>query len=148
MLIDLLFNMHNDMLVKMDIATMAHGLEGRNPFLDHRMIEWVTSLPSGIRMNGFKTKPILRELSKRYLPDEIVNAPKRGFEIPLIAWLRNDLFAMVCDTCLSSNGIVLRLFNRRSVEDLIYEKQNLDPDRWSKRVWILFMLALWGMEDR
>lgn len=144
MVIDLLFNMHNDMLIKMDIATMSHGLEGRNPFLDHRIIEWAFSLSPDVRLKGFKTKPILRELSKRYLPEAIVNAPKRGFEIPLIEWLRKDLFEMVYDTCLSSNRIVLELFNRKYVENLIFGKQRLDPDRWSKRVWILFILALWG----
>ena len=144
MAIDFLFNMHNDMLVKMDIATMSHGLEGRNPFLDHRLIEWATALPPEIRMKGFKTKPILRKLSERYLPEAIVSAPKRGFEIPLIQWLRKDLFDMVYSTCLSPNGIVMDLFDKKYVESLLLEKQKLDSDRWSKRVWILFMLAMWN----
>jgi asparagine synthase (glutamine-hydrolysing) len=148
MAMDFLLNMHDDMLVKMDIATMAHSLEGRNPFLDHRIIEWATNLPVEIKMKGTKTKPILRELAKRYLPIEIVNAPKRGFEIPLISWLRKDLFHMVHDICLSPNGIVLDLFNRNYVESLLNEKTDLDPDRWSRRVWTLFMLGMWENESK
>lgn len=148
MAMDFLLNMHDDMLVKMDIATMAHGLEGRNPFLDHRIIEWAIGLPPDIRMKGANTKPILRELAKRYLPMEIVNAPKRGFEIPLISWLRKDLFHMVHDICLSPNGIVLDLFNRNYVESLLNEKTDLDPDRWSRRVWTLFMLGMWENESK
>jgi len=141
---DFFLNMHDDMLVKMDIATMAHGLEGRNPFLDHRLIEWAFSLPRDILLADLRTKPVLRSLAKRYLPAEISLAPKRGFEIPLIKWLREDLRDMVYDACLTRDGIVLDLFDRRYVNDLLDEKLPLDPDRWSKRVWILFMLAMWG----
>jgi asparagine synthase (glutamine-hydrolysing) len=148
MAMDFFLNMHDDMLVKMDIATMAHGLEARNPFLDQRMIESAISLPRQIRMKGANTKPILRELAKRYLPPEIVNAPKRGFEIPLIKWLQEDLFNMVRDVCLSANGILLVLFNKKYIEDLLFCKQKLDSDRWSRRVWSLFMLAMWEDQRR
>jgi asparagine synthase (glutamine-hydrolysing) len=143
MALDFHFQMHNDMLVKMDLATMAHGLEGRNPFLDHRLVEWAVSLPQGIRSKGFTTKPILRALARRYLPPAVVAAPKRGFEIPLITWLRQDLHDMVNDVCLSGNGLLRGLFDRSYLEALLLERLPLDPDRWSRRVWILFMLALW-----
>jgi len=148
MAIDFLLNMHDDMLVKMDIATMAHGLEGRNPFLDQRIIEWAASLPPEIKLKGKNTKPILRELSKRYLPAPLVNTPKRGFEIPLIRWLREDLFQMVHDICLSPNGILMDLFSKKYVTDLLFEKHDMDPDRWSKRVWTIFMLAMWKENNR
>ncbi len=141
---DFFLNMHDDMLVKMDIATMAHGLEGRNPFLDHRLIEWTFGLPSSLLLKGYKTKPVLRTLAARYLPTEISQAPKRGFEIPLIKWLREDLHDLVYDSCFSKGNIVLDLFERPYLERLLEEKLPLDPDRWSKRVWILFMLSLWG----
>jgi asparagine synthase (glutamine-hydrolysing) len=143
MALDFLFHMANDMLVKMDLATMAHGLEGRNPYLDHRLVEWSASLPSEVRSQGRTTKPILRALARRYLPKEVCSAPKRGFEIPLIAWLRRDLSTMVHDVCLSGNGLLRGLFDRASLESLLQERQPLDPDRWSRRVWTMFMLALW-----
>jgi len=141
---DFFLNMHDDMLVKMDIATMAHGLEGRNPFLDHRLIEWAFSLPREVLLTDFHTKPVLRALAKRYLPAAISGAPKRGFEIPLIKWLREDLHSMVYDICFTKGNIVSDLFDRRYLQKLLEEKLPLDPDRWSKRVWILFMLAMWG----
>jgi len=147
---DFFLNMHDDMLVKMDIATMTYALEGRNPFLDHRLIEWAFHLPKRILLKNFNTKPILRALAKRYLPESVAMGPKRGFEIPLIRWLRGDLRDMVHDVCFSQRSIILDLFNRSYVEELLAEKLPMDPDRWSKRVWTLFMLAMWGdmNEDR
>ena len=143
MFADFRLNMHDDMLVKMDIATMAHSIEGRNPFLDQRIIEWAFRLPLNVKLKGCSTKPILRELARRYLPDELINAPKRGFEIPLISWIREDLFSMIRDIFFSSNSIILRLFNRNYVDNLLTEKLCIEPSRWSRRVWILFMLAMW-----
>jgi len=141
---DFFLNMHDDMLVKMDIATMACGIEGRNPFLDHRLIEWAFHVPPSILLKGYNTKPVLRALAARYLPAEICQAPKRGFEIPLIKWLREDLHDLVYDAFFTRGNIVQDLFDRDYLENLLGEKLPLDPDRWSKRVWILFMLVLWG----
>ncbi len=145
---DFLLGMHDDMLVKMDLATMAHGLEGRNPFLDHRLVEWAMTLPADIKFRGLNTKPLLRELAKRYLPLAIAGAPKRGFEIPLTKWLRHDLFPMVYDLCSSANGIVRSLFDKNYVEELVRWKTRLDPNRVSRRIFILFILALWEKEHR
>jgi asparagine synthase (glutamine-hydrolysing) len=146
--LDFLLNMHDDMLVKMDISTMAHGLEGRNPFLDHRLVEWAISLPSEVKLKGAGTKPLLRELAHRYLPREVATAPKRGFEIPLIEWLRGDLREMVHDYCLASGGIIMGLFNRAYIADLLAERFPLDPDRWSRRVFTLLVLAIWEDGNR
>lgn len=141
--LDFLLNMHDDMLVKMDISTMAHGLEGRNPFLDHRLVEWAILLPPSVKLKGARTKALLRELARRYLPQEVAIAPKRGFEIPLIEWLRHDLRELVHDCCLASRGMIMGLFNRNYIADLLAEKLPLDPDRWSRRVFTLLVLAMW-----
>ena len=143
MAMDLLLNLPDCLLVKMDIATMAHGLEARSPFLDHRLVEYTSSLPSKLKLSAWNTKPILRRIAKRYLPEDIVTAPKRGFEIPLIKWLREDLKEVVYDVCLSPNGIVLELFRNKYVEDLLSDRLALDPGRWANRVWLLLMLGLW-----
>ncbi len=143
MFADFRLNMHDDMLVKMDIATMAHSLEGRNPFLDQRIIEWAFRLPLEIKLKGYRTKPILRELAKRYLPAELINAPKRGFEIPIEKWLRGELKELVRDYYFSSDGILLELFRKKYLEDLLENKFRLDPARWSIRVWTLLVLAVW-----
>lgn len=140
---DFLLHMHDNMLVKMDIATMAHSLEGRNPFLDHRLIEWSFSLPHDIKMRGNNTKPLLRKLAEKYLPPQVVQAPKRGFEVPLVSWMRKELHEIVYDTCLSRRGIISEIFSRKYIEDLLNEKRKMDVNRWSKLVWKLFVLGVW-----
>jgi asparagine synthase (glutamine-hydrolysing) len=148
MALDLIFNLPGALLVKMDIASMAHGLEARSPFLDHRLVEYASRLSSDLKLRGANPKAILRRIAKKYLPTAVANAPKRGFEIPLVQWLREDLFDMVRDVCLSPNGIVVGLLERKYVENLICGSHRLDPARWARRVWILFILGLWDQLER
>ena len=136
------------LLVKLDLATMAHGLEARCPFLDHRLVEWAWRIPYAQVFNQATTKPILRALARRYLPSDLIAAPKRGFEIPLIQWMRRDLRDMTRDVCMRERGIVLELFDRKRVASLIDRKVRLDEERWAKRVWFLLMLALWDLRAR
>jgi asparagine synthase (glutamine-hydrolysing) len=91
-----------------------------------------------------KTKPILRSLSNDYLPQAIVNAPKRGFEIPLVKWMKYDLNNMLRDVCMSQNSILFDFFEKRAILNLLDHRLPLDDERWAKRVWPLFMFALWG----
>ncbi len=143
--LDFLWGLPYDLLVKMDIATMAHGLEARSPFLDQELVQWANKLPSSVKLPGISTKPILREIAKRYLPNEIVKAPKRGFEIPLYKWLTTDLKDFCRDIILSSNNLLQDLFNKRYLESLLNGKRNIEPHRWSMMVWILLMLGLWDI---
>ena len=131
------------LLVKLDIATMAHGLEARCPFLDHRLVEWAGQLPCSGFFSRVGTKPVLRALARRYLPSDVVAAPKRGFEIPLIQWMREDLYDMARDLCMRENGIVLELFDRKRLASLLERETPLEEERWAKRLWLLLMLALW-----
>jgi asparagine synthase (glutamine-hydrolysing) len=131
------------LLVKMDIASMSHGLEARSPFLDQELISLAFSFPTSVRLSGITTKPLLRQLSKKYLPEQVIHAPKRGFEIPLIKWLKNDLSQMKDDIILSRNGLLGDLFNRNYLEKLLSGKIRMDTGRWSTMVWTLLMLALW-----
>ena len=133
----------NDLLVKIDIATMAHGLEARSPLLDHKLVEATARLPERLKLNSFQTKPLLRELGRRYLPDAVTEAPKRGFEVPLVRWLRTDLRELAADVILTRNGLLGQMFDRAALERLVREEDHLDPARWSRRVWLLLMLGLW-----
>ena len=81
----------DDLLVKVDLASMAHGLENRSPFLDHRFFELLAPLPPSARAHPLRTKPVLRRLMKHRLPSKILDAPKRGFQLPLESWLRGPL---------------------------------------------------------
>ncbi len=133
----------NDLLVKMDIATMAHGLEARSPFLDHELVEAVGLLPDDLKLEGLTTKPLLRALSARYVPKPIRTAPKRGFEVPLVRWLRHDLAPLCEDVVLARNGLLADLFDRRALERIVREQDGLDPARWARRMWLLLVLGLW-----
>jgi asparagine synthase (glutamine-hydrolysing) len=154
MALDLLWELPGDLLVKMDIATMAHGLEARSPFLDQEVVAWGNSLPESQRLSGLTTKPILRSLANRYLPAEVVNAPKRGFELPLDRWLTHDLLEMRDDMLLDPHGIVCTLFDRAAIERFLHSKP-ISLGHWLRVVWILLMLSAWdqhryrpGMQHR
>jgi len=140
---DFATSLPNDLLVKMDIASMAHGLETRSPLLDHVLIDTAARYHESVKLGGRRTKPLLRALAERYLPEPIRTAPKRGFEIPLVRWLRKDLRAMRDDLLLSRSGLIADLCERSYVERLVNERTGLDPRRWGTRVWMLLMLALW-----
>jgi asparagine synthase (glutamine-hydrolysing) len=143
MALDFTYSLSDALLVKMDIATMAHSLEGRSPFLDHRLVEWIARLPRRVVFSAAGTKPLLRKLARRLLPPEVADAPKRGFEIPLQRWTRYDLHDMIADLCLDPNGIIATIMDLRAVRDLVERRWRLDDERWARRVWTLLMLSLW-----
>ncbi|MCG3126010.1 MAG: Asparagine synthetase [glutamine-hydrolyzing] 1 [Phycisphaerae bacterium] len=138
----------HELLVKMDIACMAHSLEARSPLLDHVLIEHVARFPEHVKLAGTRTKPLLRTLSRRYLPESIRSAPKRGFEVPLLRWLRGDLRPMCEDILLSRSGLLAERFQRAARERLVRGGDGLDPRRWSRRVWTLLMLGIWDAQVR
>jgi asparagine synthase (glutamine-hydrolysing) len=78
-----------DLLVKMDIATMAHSLEARVPFLDHQLMELVAQIPSQFKLNGSRAKFILKRAYSDFLPRAILRRKKMGFGVPLSRWIRN-----------------------------------------------------------
>jgi len=133
----------HDLLVKMDIATMANSLEARSPMLDHVLIDTVAHFPETLKLNGFTTKPLLRELGKRYLPAALQTAPKRGFEVPLVRWLRGELHGMATDVILSRDGLLADRFDRGALQRLLGNSAGLEPARWSRQVWMLLVLGMW-----
>ncbi len=136
----------DDLLVKMDIATMAHGLEARSPLLDHVLFETAARLPGAVKLDGMTTKPILRNLARRYLPADIADAPKRGFEVPLARWLEHDLRDLRNALLLSPTGLMAERFDAAAIADLVRGRIGLDPARWARRVWTLMMLAMWDRQ--
>ena len=93
-----------NLLVKMDIATMAHSLEGRSPLLCKELLEYVPSMPDKYKIAGKQTKYILRKLAEKYLPAELINQPKRGFEIPLKKWIDGQLNEMIKDYIMPADA--------------------------------------------
>src|SRR5256885_7292421 len=89
-----------DLLVKMDIATMAYSLEARSPLLDHEFMEFAASLPPELKLHGFEKKIGLRGALRGWIPDEILDRPKMGFGVPLVDWFRGDLEGYVREVLL------------------------------------------------
>lgn len=91
----LAWDLHNyltdNLLVKVDRATMYHGVEGREPFLDHRLVKFAAHLPMSLKLKNGQGKYILRKILKRYFKEEMFNRPKQGFSIPLFEWFASDL---------------------------------------------------------
>lgn len=132
----------NDLLVKMDIATMAHSLEGRSPFLSKYMLELAPTLEDNFKIKGRTTKFILRELSKKYLNEELINQPKRGFEVPLEKWLDGELKESVFDTLLSSS-ILDEFVDKTFRRDLLDKKVKVSTTKRAKMIWAMFTLVIW-----
>lgn len=135
--------LQSDLLKKMDIATMSHSLEGRSPFLSKYMLEYAPTLADKFKIKGTTTKYILRELSKKYLPQELISQPKRGFEIPLKNWIENDLNENIFDTltrdCYSQNFV-----DRKFITNLLEKKVNVSDEKRAKMLWTLYSLEVWN----
>jgi asparagine synthase (glutamine-hydrolysing) len=139
MYIDFEYNLKS-LLMKMDIATMSNSLEGRSPFLSKYFLELAPRLDK--KIDKTTTKFILRELSKKYLPEEIVKAPKRGFEIPLVNWVNNDLSDIINDYL--SNGFYKNFVDEKEVENIINRKTKISEERRAKIIYLLFSLEVWN----
>jgi asparagine synthase (glutamine-hydrolysing) len=103
-LCDLRHYLPDDILTKVDRATMAVGLEGREPLLDHRLVELALRLPPGLRRGALGTKHLLRRVLYRYVPKAILERPKQGFSVPVSRWLRGELSPLL-DTYLAPERI-------------------------------------------
>src|SRR2546425_3251830 len=95
----------DDLLVKMDVATMAHSLEARSPFLDHKLMEFVARVPASLKSRGGESKHLLKSALRNILPDEVLDRPKMGFAVPLGHWLRTSLKEVLLDTVLSQRAL-------------------------------------------
>jgi len=132
-----------DLLVKMDIATMAHSLEGRSPLLSKELLEYIPSLPDNYKIRGRQTKYLLRKLAEKYLPQELINQPKRGFEIPLKKWIDNELKDLVASYVLANDAYSHRLVSPSFIDDLWNRKVNAGDEKRAKMLWTLFALDVW-----
>ena len=139
---DIRVNLLSGLLVKMDMATMAHSLEGRSPLLDHRLAEYVASLPPGFRLRGGRLKSLLRDGWKDELPAEVISGRKRGFEIPLDRWLAGDLHELLMDTLGSSSARIREFLDGRFLDRLLGQ-QTLAERNWPTLVYSLLVLELW-----
>jgi len=131
-----------DLLVKVDIATMANSLELRSPLLDVNVVEWGVSLPRKYKIKGFETKHILKDVARSLVPAELIDRPKMGFGIPRAEWLRSGMKEMVVNTLTDTTATQRGWFNSTEVRKVIdihmagEDKDNL--------LWPMLMLELWA----
>ena len=134
-----------DLLPKIDIATMAYGLEARSPLLDHELMEFAASIPAHLKVNGRNKKWILRNALRDWLPDEILDRPKQGFMVPLSDWFRGELRQHLRDTLLDPSTLNRGYFRPDSVMSLL-DRHDRGADGAAKRLWALYMFELWHRE--
>jgi asparagine synthase (glutamine-hydrolysing) len=139
---DLYSYLPGDLLVKVDIATMANSLELRSPLLDVNVIEWGVSLPRKYKIKGFETKHILKDVARSLVPANLIDRPKMGFGIPRADWLRTEMKELVIDTLTDTTA------SQRGWLDLVQVKRVLDihmsgQDK-DNLIWPMLMLELWA----
>lgn len=133
----------DDFLVKMDIATMANSQEGRSPFLSKEILEYIPSVNDDYKIRGKTTKYMLRQLATKYLPAELINQPKRGFEIPLKKWLDNELKEILFDYLSGNDNFYSNFVNGNFVTNLLEKKIKISEEKRAKILWTLFSMEVW-----
>ena len=136
-------NLFSDLLVKMDIATMANSQEGRSAFMSKEFLEYIPTLPDNYKIKGKTTKYLLRQLSKKYLPADIIYQPKRGFEIPLKHWINNELKDPVFDYLSAPNAFYKKFVTQEFVHKLLRDRINIPGEKRAKILWTLLSLEIW-----
>jgi asparagine synthase (glutamine-hydrolysing) len=131
----------DDLLVKMDRATMANSLEARSPFLDHVVMEFVASLPAAFKQGWGQKKRILKTMLRGRVPDRLLDRQKMGFTVPLAKWFRTDLRETARDVLLSSRASQRGYFGCKEIARLLDEHM-AGADHGGK-LWNLLMLELW-----
>jgi asparagine synthase (glutamine-hydrolysing) len=141
--LDFDFILAGDLLVKMDIATMAHSLEGRSPLLCKEFLEYIPTISDQYKLQGGRTKVILRKLSEKYLPGELINQPKRGFEIPLKKWIDGQLSELIKDYILNPQSFCAGFTKPGFIVKLWDRKLNCGDEKRAKMIWTLFAMEVW-----
>lgn len=134
-----------DLLVKMDIATMANSLEARSPFLDWRLTEFAARLPSHFKVRGSTSKYILKKAIADLVPGDNMHRPKQGFAVPVGPWFRGELKDFLADHVLGSTFQSRGLFKPAAVQKLFDDHQRGAGDH-AHHLWTLLMLELWFRE--
>ncbi len=133
----------DDILQKVDRATMAVSLEGREPLLDQHIVEWAAQLPASFKLNKNVPKYLLRKLTHKYIPKEIMDREKMGFQIPVNKWMKNEqqelLFSCINKKALNHSGFL----NAKKVEKMIFSYYSGNNNVDFYRIWKIFVWQLW-----
>lgn len=136
-------NLFSDLLVKVDIASMANSLEGRSPFLCKELLEYAPGLDDKFKINKTTTKYLLRQLAKSYLPEALINQPKRGFEIPLKHWVETELKDIIFDYVGADNSLSQQFIRKEFLIKLLNNKIRIPGEKRAKILWTLLSMEVW-----
>jgi asparagine synthase (glutamine-hydrolysing) len=142
MLLDTITYLPDDILVKLDRASMAVSLESRVPFLDHRLVEYAWKIPLALKIDGNIGKAILRSILYKYVPRELIERPKQGFSVPIDSWLRGPLRdwseSLLDERRLREEGYLDASAVRTKWDEHLSGKRN-----WQYLLWCVLMLQQW-----
>lgn len=142
LLTDQMTYLPNDLLVKVDIASMANSLEARSPLLDHKVIEFAASLPEKIKMQRFETKSLLKKVAAKLVPREVVYRRKMGFGVPVGNWFRGEMKDFVREVLLSEKSLRRNIIKPDVLKKYVDNHINGKSD-YTHQIWTLLMLELW-----
>jgi asparagine synthase (glutamine-hydrolysing) len=142
MYLDSVTYLPDDIMAKLDRASMAFGLEAREPLLDHRIFDFAWRLPENQKFRGGKGKWLLRKVLGRYVPDNLTDGPKRGFSVPIADWLRGPLRDwaedLLSEKRLSEDGLLEPSVVRHTWKRLLAGHPGTDA-----RIWTVLMAQAW-----
>lgn len=141
MMTDQMTYLPNDLLVKVDIASMANSLEARSPLLDHKVIEFAASLPESIKLKGAENKSLLKKVGSKLVPPEVLYRKKMGFGVPIAHWFRSDLKNYLQSNLLSEKFASRGIIKQEIAAKLVSE--HIDGRDHGAKLWTLLMLELW-----
>lgn len=134
----------SDMLVKVDMMSMANSLEVRSPFVDNEVVDFAFSLPSSFKIDSTLKKKIVQDAFRPMLPEEIYNRPKHGFEIPLLDWFRKELWGLINDDLLNKNFVAEQgIFDVHATEALKAKLRSSNPEDSHATIWALIVFQYW-----
>lgn len=143
-LTDMRLVLPNDMLTKVDRMSMAHGLEVRTPFLDVDVVNFLFTLPDTFKIDARMRKKLLQDAFRDMLPAELYNRPKKGFEVPLLGWMRKDMKGLIRDELLSKKFIEEQgIFDYRAIRKLKNQLFAISPGDIHARMWGLVVFQWW-----
>ena len=144
LLADMNLVLPNDMLTKVDLMSMANGLEVRTPFLDYEFVNFIFSLPGDYKIKGSLRKRIVKDAFRDMLPKQLYHRPKKGFEVPLLKWFRNEMKSLITDDLLSEKFIADQgVFEYKEIEKLKRQLFSSNPQDVHARIWGLIVFQWW-----
>ena len=144
LLTDMRLVLTNDMLTKVDMMSMANSLEVRVPFLDYEVVNFLFSLPDDFKINGAIRKRILHDAFRDILPPELYNRPKKGFEVPMLKWLRKEMKSTIKDDLLSEKFVREQgIFEYDEINKLKKKLFSINPGDVHARIWGLLVFQWW-----